>query len=201
MIINYWENFNRESDIESGNIMLDLITFAAKKEGEDYIHLLEKNRIKYVNIFLNNILETEHYMFEHIRDKMNIYSSKGDDKFYYDISHGSLTEFIEVHEILETCPKLIKIIYKSGDVYYTDRLVKIKKLYKNINWKDVLIEHNKRTNIPSFIYNKIINFTIGNEILEKSSYKFYSDSFSIISQNFYINCVIDSLYDYDIVIY
>ena len=66
MIINYWENFNRESDIESGNIMLDLITFSANKEGKDYIQLSEKDRIKYVNIFLNNILETEHYMFEHI---------------------------------------------------------------------------------------------------------------------------------------
>ena len=201
MIINYWENFERESDIESGNSMLDLIIFSCNKEGKDYLSISIPERFKYLSIFMDPILETEYVNFEHINNKSNIFSSKSEDKFYYDISYGNLVKFIEIHESLLNCPKAINIIYKSGDVYYTDRLIKIKKIFKDINWTNVLLEHNKRKNIPVFIYNKIINFTIGScEKIEENNFKFYPDSFSIISQNFYINGVIDSLCDYDIVL-
>jgi len=50
MIVNYWENFERESDIETGEKLLELIVYASKREGKIYSFLEYNDRVKYVNI-------------------------------------------------------------------------------------------------------------------------------------------------------
>jgi hypothetical protein len=197
MIVNYWENFERESDIETGEKLLELIVYASKREGKIYSFLEYNDRVKYVNIFLRKLETTEYHMFEHLDNKNYIYYNECHDNFFYDNSNGQLSSFIQVHEAeIPNLPLGLNIIYKTGNTFYTDRLVKFKN-NKNIDWSDIINQNIKRKPLPLFIYHKINNFDIKNLDICRSSFKLYPESFSIISQNFYINGVIDSMYTMD----